>query len=215
VLLALIVRDGIQALSRARGMFALAVWDSTARTLTVARDRFGIKPLYVAEIPARCRVRIRNRALRRAGLVERDVSAAGVLAFLAWSYIPSPLTWLRGVEHFAPGTWKTWRSDGSQESGAFADFTHVYQGDTAQDERELCVRASDAIRDSIAAHMVADVPVGVFCPAASIRQRSSHMRATPHRVNFTPIPWRVMCLRSRKSNPLAALPRSSRQRTTS
>src|SRR6266850_5279187 len=51
VLLALIVRDGIQVLSRARGMFALAIWDNTARTLTVARDRFGIKPLYIAERP--------------------------------------------------------------------------------------------------------------------------------------------------------------------
>jgi asparagine synthase (glutamine-hydrolysing) len=162
VLLALIVRDGMPALSRARGMFALAVWDNTARTLTLARDRFGIKPLYIAERPGCVAFASEIAALRRAGLVERDVSPAGVLAFLAWNYIPSPLTWLRGVEHLAPGTWKTWHSDGRQESGTFADFTQVYEGDTPDDERELCVRASDAIRDSIAAHLVADVPVGVF-----------------------------------------------------
>jgi len=162
VLLALIVRDGIQALSRARGMFALAIWDNTARTLTVARDRFGIKPLYIAERRGAVAFASEIAALRRARLVDRDVSPAGILAFLAWSYIPSPLTWLRGVEHLAPGTWRTWHSDGSQQSGAFADFTQVYEGNTAQDERELCVRASEAIRDSIAAHLVADVPVGVF-----------------------------------------------------
>jgi asparagine synthase (glutamine-hydrolysing) len=162
VLLALIVRDGIQALSRARGMFALAVWDNTARTLTVARDRFGIKPLYIAERPGCVAFASEIAALRRAGLVEREVSPAGVLAFLAWSYIPSPLTWLRGAEHLAPGTWRTWHSDGRQESGTFADCTQVYEGDTEDDERELCARASEAIRDSIAAHMVADVPVGVF-----------------------------------------------------
>src|SRR6185503_9881921 len=125
VLLALIVRDGIPALSRARGMFALAVWDSTARTLTVARDRFGIKPLYIAERQGCVAFASEIAALRRAGLVERDVSPAGVLAFLAWNYIPSPLTWLRGVEHLAPGTWKTWHSDGRQESGTFADFAEV------------------------------------------------------------------------------------------
>jgi asparagine synthase (glutamine-hydrolysing) len=162
VLLALIVRDGIPALSRARGMFALAIWDNTARTLTVARDRFGIKPLYIAERAGGVAFASEIAALRRAGLVERDVSPAGVLAFLAWSYIPSPLTWLRGVEHVAPGTWKTWHSDGSHQSGTFADFTQVYEGNMAQDERELCVRASDAIRDSVAAHMIADVPVGIF-----------------------------------------------------
>ena len=162
VLLALIVRDGIQALSRARGMFALAVWDNTARTLTVARDRFGIKPLYIAERPGCVAFASEIAALRRAGLVERDVSPAGVLAFLAWSYIPSPLTWLRGAVHLAPGTWTRWHSDGRREIGTFGDFTEVYEGETADDERELCVRASEAIRDSVAAHMVADVPVGVF-----------------------------------------------------
>ncbi len=162
VLLALIARDGFPALSRARGMFALAVWDNVARTLTVARDRFGIKPLYIAEQPGRVAFASEIAALRRAGLVERDVSPAGVLAFLAWNYIPSPLTWLRGAEQLAPGTWKTWHSDGRRESGTFADFTRVYEGDTAGDERELCVRASEAIHDSIAVHMVADVPVGVF-----------------------------------------------------
>jgi len=162
VLLALIVRDGIGALSRARGMFALAFWDNSARTLTIARDRFGIKPLYVAERPGCVAFASETAALRRAGLVERDVSPAGVLAFLAWNYIPSPLTWLRGAEHLAPGTWKRWFADGAQDSGTFADFTQVYDGDTADDERELCARSSEAIRDSIAAHMVADVPVGVF-----------------------------------------------------
>ena len=162
VLLALIVRDGMQALSRARGMFALAIWDNTARTLTLARDRFGIKPLYIAEGQGGVAFASEIAALRRAGLVQREVSPAGVLAFLAWSYIPSPQTWLRGAEHFAPGTWKTWHADGSQQSGTFADFTQVYEGDTAEDERELCAGASEAIRDSVAAHLIADVPVGLF-----------------------------------------------------
>src|SRR5258705_5527561 len=97
VLLALIVRDGIAALSRARGMFALALWDGVARTRTVARDRFGIKPLDVAAREGRVAFASEIAALRRASLVDRDVSPAGVLAFLAWSYIPSPPTWLRGV----------------------------------------------------------------------------------------------------------------------
>jgi asparagine synthase (glutamine-hydrolysing) len=162
VLLALIVRDGIAALSRARGMFALALWDGVARTLTVARDRFGIKPLYVAAREGRVAFASEIAALRRASLVDRDVSPAGVLAFLAWSYIPSPLTWLRGVDSLAPGTWRRWHDGGREDGGTFADFTTVYDGETAIGEDELRARTQDALRDSVAAHMVADVPVGIF-----------------------------------------------------
>lgn len=162
VLLALIVRDGIGALSRARGMFALALWDAVARTLTVARDRFGIKPLYIAATPARVAFASEIGALRRALLVERDVSPAGVLAFLAWSYIPPPLTWLCGVESLLPGTWKQWRNDGRVDGGTFADLTEIYADDPPPAEDDLRVRAQEAIRDSVSAHMVSDVPVGIF-----------------------------------------------------
>ena len=162
VLLALIVRDGIGALSRARGMFALALWDGVARTLTLARDRFGIKPLYVAARNGGVAFASEIAALRRASLVPRDVSPAGVLAFLAWSYIPSPLTWLRGVESLTPGTWRRWHEGGREESGTFADFAAVYDDQDAVSEDELRARTHEAIRDSVAAHMVADVPVGIF-----------------------------------------------------
>jgi asparagine synthase (glutamine-hydrolysing) len=162
VLLALIVRDGIAALNRARGMFALALWDGAARTLTVARDRFGIKPLYVAARDGRVAFASEIAALRRASLVPRDVSPAGVLAFLAWSYIPAPLTWLRGVESLTPGTWKRWHEGGREEGGTFADFASVYDDQAAVSGDELRARTHEAIRDSVAAHMVADVPVGIF-----------------------------------------------------
>jgi len=162
VLLALVVRDGISALNRARGMFALAMWDGAARSLTVARDRYGIKPLYVAATPGRVAFASEIAALRRACLVDRDISPAGVLAFLAWSYIPPPLTWLRGVESLVPGTWKRWHDGGREEGGTFADYTEIYEDDAPIDEAELRARAREAIRDSVAAHMVADVPVGIF-----------------------------------------------------
>src|SRR5882672_672382 len=152
VLLALIVRDGITALNRARGMFAVAIWDGVARSLTVARDRFGIKPLYIAARHGRVAFASEIAPLRRASLVERDVSPAGILAFLAWSYIPSPLTWLRGVESLEPGTWKRWHDGGREEGGTFADFATVYDDQAAVSEDELRARTHEAIRDSVTAH---------------------------------------------------------------
>jgi asparagine synthase (glutamine-hydrolysing) len=162
VLLALIVRNGIEALRRARGMFALALWDRTTRSLTLARDRFGMKPLYVAATADRVAFASEIGALRRAGLAERDVSHAGVLAFLAWSHIPSPLTWLRSVESLPPGMWKRWHADGRTVTGTFADAADVYEDRTPIAEEELLAQARQAMKDSVAAHMVSDVPVGVF-----------------------------------------------------
>src|SRR5437870_4427330 len=150
VLLALVVRDGISALNRARGMFALAIWDGAARSLTVARDRYGIKPLYVAATSGRVAFASEIAALRRACLVDRDISPAGVLAFLAWSYIPPPLTWLRGVESLVPGTWKRWHDGGREEAGTFADFTSVYEHQPAIAGERLRARRQEAIGDSLA-----------------------------------------------------------------
>src|SRR5471032_2949551 len=162
VLLALVVRDGVTALSRARGMFALAIWDAHQRSLTVSRDRFGIKPLYLTATPHRIAFASEIGALRRVSLVDRDVSTAGVLAFLAWGYVPAPLTWLTGVESLLPGTWKRWHDQGHVESGTFADYVGAYGHGSDVTEDELRAQAAEAIRDTVAAHLVADVPVGIF-----------------------------------------------------
>ncbi|MFP5379746.1 MAG: hypothetical protein ACLGHP_08380 [Vicinamibacteria bacterium] len=98
VLLRLVIAEGPAGLARLRGMFAFALWDEAEGRLLVARDRFGIKPLYVAATPAHVAFASEARALVDAGLVSRRASAAGVLAYLRWAAIPPPLTWLDGVE---------------------------------------------------------------------------------------------------------------------
>jgi asparagine synthase (glutamine-hydrolysing) len=162
VLLRLLVREGPRGLARVRGMFALALWDDHERTLLLARDRFGIKPLYVAGNPGQLAFASEIAALRRSGLAARDVSPAGVLAYLSWASIPAPLTWLRDVTALEPGTWHRWSATGEAASGTFADARLTYVDRPAITERELRTRAAAALRDSIRAHLVADVPVGVF-----------------------------------------------------
>src|SRR5688500_15997338 len=121
VLLHLLVEEGPAALDRVRGMFALALWDARERSLLVARDRFGIKPLYLAVSDDHVACASEVGALRAAGLAGDRVSPGGVLAFLAWGSVPQPLTWLAGVDALAPGTWRSWRADGVQRCGRFAD----------------------------------------------------------------------------------------------
>src|SRR5215510_10998935 len=91
VLLRLLVCDGPSALARVRGMFALAWWDAGEGTLVLARDRFGIKPLYVAATPTSVAFASEIRALISARVVSPVVDPAGVLAYLEWGSVPPSL----------------------------------------------------------------------------------------------------------------------------
>ncbi|HUE88535.1 MAG TPA: asparagine synthase (glutamine-hydrolyzing), partial [Vicinamibacterales bacterium] len=163
VLLQLLVHRGPAALDTVRGMFALAWWDEARGALLLARDRFGIKPLYVAARAGTIAYASEIRPLLDAGLVPKNVDAAGIAAYLRWGSIPGPLTWIAGVESLTPGTWRQWTSDGATRCGQFADVRDLWTGAPSGDRPEefrACVTA--ALDDSVKAHLVADVPVGVF-----------------------------------------------------
>jgi asparagine synthase (glutamine-hydrolysing) len=162
VALRLVARCGPDALARMRGMFALAVWDADARTLLVARDRFGIKPLYVSATPARIAFASELRALHQSGVCPREVDPSGILGFLRWGAVPGHLTWLRGVRALEPGTWIRWSADFSTTCGQFADVRTLWSSGAAIAEGELREHARHALQQSVRAHLVADVPVGFF-----------------------------------------------------
>jgi len=163
VLLRLLARDGPEALSRVRGMFALAWWDDRERALVLARDRFGIKPLYVAATADTLAFASEIRALTASGLVQRRIDPAGVMAYLSWGTVPASLTWMEGVESLTPGTWLRRTVDGLTVQRRFADVAAVYARPASGcGEQALKDRVRGAVQDSVAAHLVADVPVGVF-----------------------------------------------------
>lgn len=164
VLLRLLTFDGPAALARARGMFALAVWSPPERTLLLARDRYGMKPLYVAAASRQIAFASELGALRAGALVDRDPSPAAVLAFLEWGSVPPPLAWNRGAEMLEPGSWLEWSEGCCARRGVFADVRKVYvtRAAAAADERHLREATRAAVRESVRAHLVADVPVGVF-----------------------------------------------------
>jgi asparagine synthase (glutamine-hydrolysing) len=163
VLLRLLACDGPAALAQVRGMFALGWWDAEARALVLARDRFGIKPLYVAVSERSIAFASEVHALISAGLVERTIDPAGVLGFLEWGTVPPSLTYVAGVESLPPGSWMRWSQDGGRVQQPFADIASVYARPASGcSEGELRERVGQAVQQSVAAHLVADVPVGVF-----------------------------------------------------
>ncbi len=142
---------------RLRGMFAIAILDAPRRRLLLARDSFGIKPLYYRVDGDGLRFASELRALPR-GEVDPDA----LDAFLAFNSIPTPLTIFRESRKLPAGHVLVWEA-GEARIERFARPAPV-QADAVRedDEAELVEECRARLRDSVRAHLVSDVPVGVL-----------------------------------------------------
>ena len=142
---------------RMRGMFAVAIWDARARRLVLARDRYGIKPLYYRHDAGELSFASELRALPRG---EIDLDA--LEAFLAFNSIPAPYSIFRDVRKLPAGHLLVWE-DGRIELERFARPAPVQIAELRRDdEAELIEELRARLRESVRAHLLADVPVGVL-----------------------------------------------------
>jgi asparagine synthase (glutamine-hydrolysing) len=157
VLAHLYEEHGLDFVDRLRGMFAVGLWDRREQRLVLARDRYGIKPLYYRETGGELAFASELRALPRG---EIDLDA--LEAFLAFNSIPAPLTIFRETRKLAPGHILTWQN-GRTELVRYARPAPVPAGEVRNDdEAELVEELRARLRDSVRAHLVSDVPVGVL-----------------------------------------------------
>jgi asparagine synthase (glutamine-hydrolysing) len=143
-------------LQKLRGMFAFGLYDSR-RGLVLARDRMGIKPLYYHESAGKLLFASEVKALTASGMVPNQTDPEALAGFLIAGSVPSPLTITKGVRCLAPGHYLSWR-EGRVELRKYwdLDFEPAEQpGPTAGDMRAR-------LEDSVARHLVSDVPLGVF-----------------------------------------------------
>jgi asparagine synthase (glutamine-hydrolysing) len=148
---------GIGFAERLRGMFAVAIWDARRRRLVLARDRYGIKPLYYRHVADELRFASEVRALPR-GQIDLDA----LEAFLAFNSIPAPYSIFSDVRKLPAGHVLVWE-DGAVSLERYARpgpavATELRDGDEAELVEELRAR----LRDSVRAHLLSDVPVGVL-----------------------------------------------------
>ena len=163
VLLALFARDGDRMLPRLRGMFAFAIWDTQARELFLARDPYGIKPLYYARISSGVIFASQVKALLASGLVPTEQEPAGLAGFFLWGSVPEPWTLYRGVFALPAGHWLRVSSGQTAAPVSWHDIRTYWQGEGRKaSAAELRERVRQAVSDSVRAHLVADVPVSVF-----------------------------------------------------
>ena len=162
VLLHLYLRDGPEFVSQLRGMFALALWDRRQRRLLLARDRFGIKPLYYSLRDGRISFASELKALLREPSFSREVDPEALHAFLAFNSIPAPLTIFREARKLAPGHLLLCGPEGIKQV-RYARPAPAAQDDLRREPPEsLAVELRERLHDSVKAHLLADVPVGVL-----------------------------------------------------
>ncbi len=151
--------EGIGCVDRLRGMFAIAIWDQVARTLFLARDRFGIKPLYVAHGPWGIAFASELKALLVAGVSDRTLDWEALDAYFQLGYIPAPATPFHDVRKLEPGHVLLWRQgEGEPTVRRYWDLPY----DTISTPPEVERRVLEWLDDSVAAHLVSDVPVAAF-----------------------------------------------------
>ncbi len=166
VLLHLYADKGKEMLHDLRGMFAFAIWDESKRGLFLARDPFGIKPLYYADNGFVFRVASQVRALLKSEAIDSSPDAAGHVGFFLWGSVPEPYTLFHGVKALPAGTY-LWVGQNGQ--GRIKKHCNISEeiasltknpGQLNRDQMPDMIHS--VLSDSITHHMIADVPVGVF-----------------------------------------------------
>jgi asparagine synthase (glutamine-hydrolysing) len=147
---------------RLRGMFAVAIWDSRERRLLLARDRFGIKPLYYRVAGGTLSFASELKAMLELPGFSREIDPRAVSAYLAFNSIPAPLTIFSGARKLGAGTLLSWQGGELSETR----YARPQPPPAGQARRRpggrLAEELRETLRDSVRAHLVADVPVGVL-----------------------------------------------------
>ncbi|MFL6124011.1 N-acetylglutaminylglutamine amidotransferase [Actinophytocola sp.] len=157
-------RWGEQFVEHLVGMFAIALVDQRRDRVLLARDRLGIKPLYVAEVQGRTRFASTLPALLAGGGVDTELDPVGLHHYLTWhSIVPAPRTILRGVRKLPPATLRVLEPGRAPRDRVYwqPSYTRApeHAGWTAQDWREA---VREALRTAVRRRTVADVEVGVL-----------------------------------------------------
>jgi asparagine synthase (glutamine-hydrolysing) len=150
---------GDAGVSRLRGMFAYALWDERRSRLVIARDRFGIKPLYYARHDGRLFFASELRAFRRIPGFPRELDEVSVERYLAYLYVPGPQTIWKGIAELPPAHYLV-LENGTLTERRYWDIQ--YRGDHGVSAAEWKQRFLAQFRGSVKSHLMSEVPLGAF-----------------------------------------------------
>jgi asparagine synthase (glutamine-hydrolysing) len=152
---------GTDAVSRLRGMFAFALWDSALRRLWVVRDRLGIKPVYYAQNGGRFAFASEIKALLVDPALPRAIDEDALFHYLSFLTTPAPNTLFRGIRKLAAGTMLLVHEDGRIVEQRYWDALEAAHPVGGSDD-EIATALREELREAVRLHQVSDVPIGVF-----------------------------------------------------
>lgn len=163
---------GVGCVERLRGMFAFAIWDDARKELLMARDPYGIKPLFYTQDRDGFTFASTVKALATLPNRDRKPSAAGLAGFFVFGSVPEPWTIYEGIKALPAGSVMRVGRDGCVSITRYAEVPRILSTSEAEarqygelDADELQARFSAAMLDSVRHHLVSDVPVGAFLSA--------------------------------------------------
>lgn len=172
VLLHLYASKGEAMVHDLRGMFAFAIWDRVSNQLFLARDPYGIKPLYYSDDGWTFRFASQVKALLAGGSISRDSDPAAQVGFYLWGSVPEPFTTCAAIRALPAGATLLVDRIGAHSPRRYHSIAQVYCAAEAQSRQERAHENENALAevrralvDSVRHHLVADVPVGAFLSA--------------------------------------------------
>jgi asparagine synthase (glutamine-hydrolysing) len=165
VLLHLYADRGERMVKDLRGMFALGLWDADRKALLLARDPYGIKPLYYADDGWTVRFASQVKALLAGGKVSRNQEPAGRVGFCLFGSVPEPFTIYQEVRALPAGSTLWVDRLGGREARSYFSIADTYcnaEAISSPETGEDLEDVREALLDSVRHHLVADVPVGAF-----------------------------------------------------
>jgi asparagine synthase (glutamine-hydrolysing) len=150
---------GTAAIQRLRGMFGLAIWDRRTKSLLVARDRAGIKPMYYADVNGRLYFGSELKSLLEAPDLPRDLDLDALDHYLSFLYTPRDGSIFRSVRKLPPGHLMTWRNGALKvEQYWQLSAEENFRGS----ERDAVAQLRRVLTDAVRCHLLSDVPLGAF-----------------------------------------------------
>lgn len=175
-----------------RGMFGLALWDRSRERLLCARDQFGIKPLYWRSVGGTLAFGSELKALMAMPDCSREIDPDALEAYLAFNTIPAPMTIYRDCRKLPAGHSLIWEGGEVRIERYLQPLPEAAEGLRGESEEVLATELRERLADSVRAHLIADVPVGVLlsggvdsCSLAALAATESSERIKTFSIGFT------------------------------